>query len=220
MLLDLPLQQLVQYKPDRTEPADFDDFWRGTLDESRSHAQAARFEPVDIGFPALAFYDVTFAGYAGQPIKGWFIVPRDHAAALPCVVEYIGYGGGRGLPFDWLLFASAGYAHFVMDTRGQGSAWRPGDTADSEPDGGNSQYPGFMTRGVLSPETYYYRRVFTDAVRAIEVARTRRSIRPRSCSVAAAREAASRSRRRDSCPMSLPLCRTCPFSAIFAAPAN
>ena len=65
---------------------------------------------------------------------------------------------------------SAGYAHFVMDTRGQGSAWSKGDTPDPESDGGNPQYPGFMTRGVLDPKTYYYRRVFTDAVRAVEAA--------------------------------------------------
>jgi cephalosporin-C deacetylase len=32
-------------------------------------------------------------------------------------------------------------------------------------------YPGFMTRGVDAPENYYYRRVFTDAVRAVEAAR-------------------------------------------------
>ncbi|GDY48497.1 hypothetical protein SANT12839_093790 [Streptomyces antimycoticus] len=33
-------------------------------------------------------------------------------------------------------------------------------------------YPGFMTRGIDAPENYYYRRVFTDAVRAVEAART------------------------------------------------
>ena len=110
------------------------------------------------------------------------------------VVEYIGYGGGRGLPIDWLLCASAGYAHFVMDTRGQGSAWSKGDTPDLESDGGNPHFPGFMTRGVLDPKTYYYRRVFTDAVRAVEAAmgapcgRRRRG----SPSPAAARAAASR----------------------------
>jgi cephalosporin-C deacetylase len=31
--------------------------------------------------------------------------------------------------------------------------------------------PGFLTRGVLDPETFYYRRVFTDAIRAVETAR-------------------------------------------------
>ena len=29
-----------------------------------------------------------------------------------------------------------------------------------------------MTRGMLNPETYYYRRVFTDAVRAVEAAQS------------------------------------------------
>src|SRR5262249_22155289 len=118
------------------------------------------------------------SGYGGQPIKGWFIVPRGSTRPLPCVVEYIGYGGGRGLPLDWLLFPSAGYAHFVMDTRGQGSTWRQGDTPDLETEGGNAQYPGWMTRGILSPATYYYRRVFTDAVRAVEAARGRPEVDP------------------------------------------
>jgi cephalosporin-C deacetylase len=57
-----------------------------------------------------------------------------------------------------------------MDTRGQGSAWGGGgDTPD--PVGAGPAFPGFMTRGIESPETYYYRRVFTDAVRAVEVLR-------------------------------------------------
>ena len=37
-------------------------------------------------------------------------------------------------------------------------------------DGGNPHYPGFMTRGILDKKTYYYRRVFADAVRAVEAA--------------------------------------------------
>ena len=115
---------------------------------------------------------MTFAGYGGQPIKGWLLLPRDRSGPLPCVVEYIGYGGGRGFPTDWLLWSSAGYAHLVMDTRGQGSAWRNGDTPDAAPDGGNAHFPGFMTQGVLDPKTYYYRRVFVDGVRAVEAARS------------------------------------------------
>jgi cephalosporin-C deacetylase len=59
-----------------------------------------------------------------------------------------------------------------MDTRGQGSSWLSGDTPDLYADGGNAQFPGNMTRGILDPKHYYYRRVFTDAVRAIEAARS------------------------------------------------
>ncbi len=172
MLFDLPLDQLKTYRPERPEPADFDAFWQKTLAEARQHPLNTRFEPVENGLKLIEALDVTFNGYGGQPIKGWFLLPRDRKEPLPVIVEFIGYGGGRGKPNDWLLWASAGYAHFVMDTRGQGSTWRTGDTPDPELEGGNPQIPGFMTRGVLKPETYYYRRVFTDAVRAIEAARS------------------------------------------------
>jgi len=180
VLYDLPLEELKKYTPDRDEPADFDSFWADTLADARSHPLSATFEPYDAGLSTLDVFDVTFAGFGGQPIKGWFLVPHDAAASpfarngrLPCLVEYIGYGGGRGRPIDWLLPPSAGYAHFVMDVRGQGSTWRAGDTPDPET-GEQAQtgwYPGFATRGVADPETYYYRRLMTDAVRAVEAAR-------------------------------------------------
>jgi cephalosporin-C deacetylase len=175
MHFDLPLDQLETYLPPRDEPADFDAFWATTLAEARLFPLDVTFEPVESGLRLIAAYDVTFRGFGGQPIKGWLLWPRGRTRPSPCVVEFVGYGGGRGRPLDWLLYAAAGYAHFVMDTRGQGSAWRRGDTPD-EAAGGNPQYPGFMTRGVLDPATYYYRRVFVDAVRAIEALRRHPSI--------------------------------------------
>ena len=170
MYFDLPLEHLRSYKPGRQEPPDFDAFWQETIDQARRFPLAPRFEPVDHRLQTLQTYDVTFNGYGGQPIKGWLLLPRQHEEPLPCVVEYIGYGGGRGLPLNWLLWGSVGFAHFVMDTRGQGSEWLPGDTPDFPEDGTDPHFPGFMTSGVLDPRTYYYRRVFADAVRAIEAA--------------------------------------------------
>ena len=169
---DLPLDQLKTYFPTREEPADFDSFWQSTLNEGRAHPLNATFERVDYGLVAQETFDVTFAGFGGQPVKGWLILPKQRAGKLPCVVEYIGYGGGRSFAIDWLLWASAGYAHFVMDTRGQGSSWSKGDTPDLYAEGGNPSMPGSMTQGVLDPKHYYYRRVFTDAVRAIDAARS------------------------------------------------
>lgn len=172
MFIDFPLEQLQNYKPPREEAPDFDDFWQHTLAEAREFPLNARFESVDYGLRLVETFDVTFNGYGGQPIKGWLILPRFRRGPLPCVVEFIGYGGGRGFPTDWLLWANVGFAHMVMDTRGQGSAWSPGDTPDPEPEGSSPHYPGFMTRGILNPRTYYYRRVFTDAVRAVEAAQS------------------------------------------------
>jgi cephalosporin-C deacetylase len=172
MYFDLPLDQLQTYLPDRNEPEGFDAFWKETLSKARAFPLGSSFQPVESGLNFLEVFDVTFNGYAGQPIKGWLLLPRDRRGSLACVVEYIGYGGGRGHPYDWLLWSNLGYAHFVMDVRGQGSTWRSGDTPDLETDGGNPQIPGFMTRGVLDPHTYFYRRVFADAVRAVEAARS------------------------------------------------
>ena len=172
MFFDLPLEQLYAYCPARVEPDNFDAFWDATLAEARRFPLDAQFVPFDAGLSLVDSYDVTFNGYAGQPIKGWLLLPRDRSGPLPCVVEFVGYGGGRGYPLDWLTFSVAGYAHLVMDTRGQGSAWRKGDTPDIETGFSNPQYPGFMTRGVLDPQTYYYRRVFVDGVRAVEAARS------------------------------------------------
>ena len=167
---DLPLDELQKYTPTRKEPSDFDAFWQATLAETDEHPLAAQFVPIETGLALVESLDVTFHGFGGQPIKGWLNLPRQRSGTLPCVVEFIGYGGGRGLAQDWLFWAAAGYAHFIMDTRGQGSSWSRGDTPDSEPQGSSPQYPGFMTRGILDPQTYYYRRVFSDAVRAVQAA--------------------------------------------------
>jgi cephalosporin-C deacetylase len=180
---DKPLEELQVYKPERTEQPDFDAFWQSTLAEARQHPLAARFEAVETGLSLVETFDVTYAGFDGQPIKGWLVLPRQRSGPLPCVVEYIGYGGGRTFPHNWLVFANAGWAHFVMDTRGQGSTWSNGDTPDPEPEGSNPQIPGFMTRGVLDPKTYYYRRVFTDAVRAVEAARSHAAVDPKRVAV-------------------------------------
>jgi cephalosporin-C deacetylase len=175
-LFDLPLEQLRTYRPPRVEPTDFDAFWTTTLEAARAYPLEARFEPVDFGLKTLETFDVTFNGYGGQPVKAWLSLPRERREPLPCVVEFLGYGGGRGSPLQWLSFASAGHAHLLMDTRGQGSSWSRGDTPDPELEGGNPQHPGFMTRGILEPKTYYYRRVFTDGVRAVEAAKSHASV--------------------------------------------
>ncbi len=166
-LFDLPQSALESYLPERNQPEDFAEFWTQTLTETRSHPLDAQFVPVDAGLTTLEAFDVSFAGFGGQLIKGWLLLPRGQTN-LPCVVETIGYGGGRGFPTDWLVYASAGYAHLVMDTRGQGSVWRQGDTPDDYLSG--PSIPGFMTRGILDPQTYYYRRLMADAVRALEAA--------------------------------------------------
>jgi cephalosporin-C deacetylase len=166
---DLPLSELVEFRPDVREPADFDAFWEHTLAETRRHDLDIQLAEVATPFVTVGVHDLQFAGYGGDRIGAWLTIPRHIEGPLPAVVEFIGYGGGRSLPGDSLAWASAGYAHLLMDTRGQGR-WSAGDTPD--PHGSGPSMPGFMTKGIQDRETYYYRRVFTDAVRAVEAVRT------------------------------------------------
>ena len=168
--LDLPLDELRAYRPTITEAPDFDSFWSITLAESRALATPPVLQLAETPLSEVEVFDVTFSGYGGDPVKGWFMLPRSGMTKLPTVIEYNGYGGGRGLPHERLAWVAAGYAYFFMDTRGQGSAWGSGgDTPD--PHGHGSAFPGSMTRGIENAESYYYRRVFTDAVLAVDAVR-------------------------------------------------
>lgn len=169
-LYDLPVDQLRSYRPEVDEPADFDDFWTATLAGAREHDLALTAVPVDAGLRLVDVHDVTFAGFGGHPIRAWLTRPAGVAEDLPVIVEFLGYGGGRGFAHERLGWSTAGYAHLVMDTRGQGGTWGAGGVTP-DPVGNGPATPGVMTRGIESPHEHYYRRLFTDAVRAVEAAR-------------------------------------------------
>lgn len=163
MLVDLPLEQLRRYRYPRTAPEGLRGFWDETLASSRAAAGAVVAECLDHPLRTLAVHDVTFPGFGGEPVRGWWLLPPEPAGV---VIEYLGYGGGRGLPHERMLWASHGYAHLVVDSRGQGSIWNVGETAD--PHGSGPAAPGVLTRGVDAPEHLYYRRLLTDAVLAVD----------------------------------------------------
>ncbi len=118
---DLPLEQLREYRPDVVDPEGFDEFWRTTLAANDGYRDVA-FEPIDTGLQLVESYDVTFDGYGGAPIRGWLHVPAGaEPGSLALVVQFLGFSTGRGLPHEDTIWAQAGYAHFIMDTRGHGA---------------------------------------------------------------------------------------------------
>ena len=163
---DLVHPALGAYQSQVETPADFGSFWAETLGEARAAGGAVQIVPVATSLKLVEAFDVTFPGFGGQPVRGWLVLPTRRPERLPLVVQYLGYGGGRGFPHELLHWAASGYAYFRMDTRGQGSGWSRGDTAD--PVGTTPSIPGVMTKGILDPKEYYYRRLFTDGVRAID----------------------------------------------------
>lgn len=158
-----------------TEPEDFDRFWARTLHEARSFdPEATMTERVAVDQPLseLRYWDFSFKGFGGQRVSAWLSRPVGAGErALPCVVQIPGYGRGRGLPGENPHLAAAGLAHLLLDVRGQGCGYGTGgDTPDLHD--GAPETPGVVTRGIASPETYYYRRLIADAVRAVDAVRT------------------------------------------------
>ncbi|WP_159619611.1 acetylxylan esterase [Ruania rhizosphaerae] len=168
-LFDLPLDQLHTYRNPRPAPAGLEDFWDRTLSEARSAGAEVECLPTSSGLMTVDAYDVTFPGFAGEPVKAWWLLPRGVPGPRPAVIEMLGYGGGRGLVHERLHWVSHGFAQLVMDTRGQGSTWNTGATAD--PHGSGPAAPGMLTRGVDHPGHLYFRRLIADAVRAVDAVR-------------------------------------------------
>jgi cephalosporin-C deacetylase len=185
-LYDLPEAELREYRPQPAAPADLADFWRRTFAETDATPVDARFTPVDAAMSNVAVHDVRFAGWGGADIAAWLLTPRDGQESAPCVVQYLGYGMGRGLPHDHTMWPAAGWATLVVDTRGvSGRFGVPGDTPDPH-GGGWPHVPGFLTDGVDDPEHYYYRRVYADAVRALAAAAAAPGVDPARLVVAGA----------------------------------
>lgn len=157
----MQLDALQVYCPDLNEPSDFEDFWQSSIQQSRQLSAPTDISQIEIGLRVFDTFDVTFSGFDGERVKAWLIVPKFFEKPIPVVFEFVAYGGGRGNPFFWLQFPAAGYAHFVMDNRGQGSSWMRGDTPDLS-DQGEPAFPGYMTRGISNPENYYYRRALSN----------------------------------------------------------
>jgi len=166
---DMPLERLREYRTDTAEPDGLDDWWAQRLRLARAQAQPPRFTPhePDVYHPFEVF-DVEFSGSGGDPIRAWYLKPATAAPApSKIVVKFIGYGGGRGAPAEHLLLPALGYAVLVMDSRGQGGRWTYGATGDGAAGPENSLV---MSRGITTPEDYYYTRMFTDAALAVDAA--------------------------------------------------
>lgn len=180
---DLALRDLRRFKPTCREPHDFDAFWSKQLEGARASANTpTTVTEASTPLRTIRSWSVSFPGWGGQPIAAWLHAPTGSDGPLPCVVEYSGYGQGRGLVHERTLYAQAGYAHLVIDARGQNGATERCDTPDLGPWAVDTA--SVMTRGLARPEEMYLTRLIVDAARAVDAAQTFEVVDPRRVAVA------------------------------------
>jgi cephalosporin-C deacetylase len=161
-LFDMPLDELRRYAPPLTRQDDFEAFWSDTLAAANDQPLDARFEPLETAYRSARFYRASYAGWGGAPINGIYAAPEGNGP-FPAIALYHGYSWHRPDAWELLSWVSQGYAVLATDVRGQGG--ESGDAAGYP--GGHA--PGFMTMGVGDPQHYYYRGVYVDTARAVEV---------------------------------------------------
>lgn len=163
------IEMYEAYDPPLTKQKDHDDFWDKTLQQAQQRPLNDRWEKIEYPIKEIEAYQVTYEGADETPIHANYIVPRDHHSNLPCLIIFHGYGGHKKSISVYMKWLIQGYAVLAVDSRGHGES----------PD--HAKYPTdtmgtWVTRGILDKQTYYYRHVYVDAVRAIDVVCTRPEI--------------------------------------------
>ncbi len=166
--IDWPLEQLRQYKPALYREEDFQSFWESTIGHAMMQPLNQELIPYDLPARGLQCYAVRFDGFEGGRIAGWYVRPEG-TGKYPGVCIYHGYSGRAPRPMEVLALAHQGICVLSMDCRGQN-----GQSQDAVATDGQSA--GWMTKGIRNPRTYYYRYVYADAVRALELLARREEV--------------------------------------------
>jgi cephalosporin-C deacetylase len=167
--IDMPLEQMRQYKPSLYREEDFDSFWDSTIGAAIKQPLNAELIPYDLPARGLEIYAVRFDGFEGGRLAGWYVRP-DKQGKFPGLCVYHGYSGRGTRPLELIQFASQGMCVLSMDCRGQNGQSQDASVC------GEGHHMGWMTQGIRSPQNYYYRYVYADAVRALELLARREEV--------------------------------------------
>jgi cephalosporin-C deacetylase len=127
------------------EPEDFDAFWAAARCESERIPLSLDSRALTTELRHLRVFEAELTGFDGEAIPALLVRPPAGDEPAPCIVEFVGYSATTGHPLDNLAWASAGYVHLLVEPR----------------------TPGRALEGIASPGTYWYRRVFLNAARAV-----------------------------------------------------
>ena len=208
---DMPLDSCGSTDRSGTSRADFDAFWAATLrrrarrdDRGLRAARRAALRTIE---PRRDVH----AASAASRIKGWLLLPagapgRCRSSSSTSATAAV------AAPDERLVWAARGLCAPRHGHPRPGQRWSRSATRPTRCRTASEPHPGFMTRGILDPPTYYYRRLITDAVRAVDAVQrsgidhaTDRDRRPEP-----GRRARPR-RRRPRAAMSAPTCLDVPF---------
>lgn len=161
-IVDMPLEQLLEYKGKNPCPTDFDQFWERSLVQMRNIDPQIEIVPSTFLVPNVLCFDLYFTGIDGARIHTKLLRPKKIKDKSPAIVQFHGYKCNCG---DWMskvALASNGFVVAAMDCRGQGGTSEDSGQ-DSDPIRGCT-VNGQIIRGIDDkPENFTFRKIFLDA---------------------------------------------------------
>ena len=165
MLVDMKIDELLQYQGRNPKPQDFDTFWDNSLKGLAALDPQCEWVPAQFQTQKAECFDLYFTGMGGSRIHAKFARPRKAEDRKgPAVVMFHGYSGNAGDWFNMLPYAGAGFTVASMDCRGQG-----GHSQDTVATTGTT-LNGHIIRGIDdTPDKLLFRNIFLDTAELIAI---------------------------------------------------
>ncbi len=154
------------------EPQELPAYWQTILDEVSALSNGAvAIESLPMrSNETSVVHGLRFEGVGGYPLFAYFTMPRGEGP-FPALFQTPGYGSVVGVP---AYERRSRYAVMALCHRGQ-------RLSDS---GYSAAYPGLLTDGLPGADTYVYRGVVADCLRALDVFTARPEVDPARLAVA------------------------------------
>lgn len=118
-LVDMPIEELLEYKGSSPCPSDIDTYWDEALDEMNSLDLKTEFIRVDYPSKSANMYDLYFNATKNARIHARVAMPKKLDGKAPAVLQFHGLSGNADEWFELTKFTSQGFVIAYMDARGQ-----------------------------------------------------------------------------------------------------
>lgn len=157
-------------KPSLPAPQDFDAFWTRQKEKLAAVPMNPRMTPVDeprkVGYgPEVACFDIEMDCIGGKPVRGYYVRPKGaRPRSLPAVLSLHSAGiKDSSLQAAWV---GAKRNQISLDINAHGLP--NGKPAEFYNDLRDGELRGYSSRGMDSPESYYFYGMYMRMVRAID----------------------------------------------------
>jgi cephalosporin-C deacetylase-like acetyl esterase len=145
--------EIEQIRSQAMEPGDLKSFWDTSRKSLARVKPAYKLIPQDsLSDETKTVYLVEMRSFGNVRIRGWYTVPAG-TGTYPAILKTQGYSATNRPVLN-----VADFAVFSLNIRGHGNSR----------DDVNPGFPGFLTHGLESKETYIYRGAYMDCVRAVD----------------------------------------------------